>query len=72
MRLELHVDDEFAVDLLSGCPEGGAVLDPFGGSGTTGLVAERLGRNATLVELNPSFADDARRRVATDLFGAVA
>ncbi len=58
--------------ILSGCPEGGLVLDPFGGSGTTGLVAERLRRNATLVELNPSFADDARRRVTTGLFGAVA
>ena len=33
------------------CPEGGTVLDPFGGSGTTGLVADRLKRSAVLIEL---------------------
>jgi DNA modification methylase len=27
--------------ILAGCPEGGTVLDPFGGAGTTGLVADR-------------------------------
>ena len=32
----------------AGCPEDGTVLDPFGGSGTTGLVADRLGRNCLL------------------------
>jgi len=35
----------------------GRVLDPFGGAGTTGLVADRLQRNATLIELNPTYAD---------------
>ena len=39
------------------------VLDPFGGSGTTGLVADQLGRNAILVELNPHYAEMARRRI---------
>jgi DNA modification methylase len=33
--------------ILAGCPKGGTVLDPFGGAGTTGLVADRLGRNAS-------------------------
>jgi len=49
--------------LLSGCPEGGDVLDPFGGAGTTGLVADRLQRNAVLIELNPEYAEFARRRI---------
>ena len=42
--------------VLAGCPVGGVVLDPFGGSGTTGMVALRLGRSATLIELNPAYA----------------
>lgn len=39
------------------------VLDPFGGAGTTGLVADRLQRNAILIELNPEYAEMARRRI---------
>jgi DNA modification methylase len=42
------------------------VLDPFGGAGTTGLVADQLGRDATLIELNPSYAAMARARIADD------
>jgi DNA modification methylase len=41
-------------------------LDPFGGAGTTALVADRLGRDAVLVELNPSYAEMARNRLAGD------
>ncbi len=41
--------------ILAGCPKGGAVLDPFGGSGTTGEVAKKHGRAAILVELNPDY-----------------
>lgn len=52
--------------IKAGCPEGGAVLDPFGGAGTTGLAADRLHRNAVLVELNPAYIDIARRRIAAD------
>jgi adenine-specific DNA-methyltransferase len=37
------------------CPEGGAILDPFAGSGTTGRVAARLGRHATLIERDPRY-----------------
>ena len=33
----------------------GVVLDPFGGAGTTGLVADRLGRDAVLIELNKDY-----------------
>ena len=42
------------------------VLDPFGGAGTTGLVADRLGRDAILIELNEEYAEMARRRIAED------
>ena len=41
--------------VLAGCPPGGTVLDPFGGSGTTGEVAERNGRNSILIELNSDY-----------------
>ncbi len=41
--------------ILAGCPEGGTVLDPFGGSGTTGEVAAGNGRDAILIELNPAY-----------------
>ena len=50
----------------AGCPAGGQVIDPFGGAGTTGLVADRLGRHATLIELNPDYAAIARRRIEGD------
>lgn len=46
----------------AGSPKGGHILDPFGGSGTTGLVAADLGRNATLVEINPAYCRVALSR----------
>lgn len=52
--------------IKAGCPEGGTVLDPFGGSGTTGLVADRLKRNAVLIEINSEYAAMAERRIAGD------
>lgn len=52
--------------ILAGCPKGGTVLDPFGGAGTTGLVADRLGRSAVLIELNPEYAAMAERRIRND------
>lgn len=52
--------------ILAGCPTGGTVLDPFGGAGTTGLVADRLQRNAILVELNQGYAEMARQRICND------
>ena len=52
--------------IKAGCPAGGMVLDPFGGAGTTALVADRLGRNATIIELNPAYADMARDRIRGD------
>ena len=46
----------------AGCPEGGVILDPFMGSGTTALVARRLGRKAIGIELNERYCALARRR----------
>ena len=45
----------------------GTVLDPFGGSGTTGLVANNLGRNAILIELNEEYVEIAKKRLGEDL-----
>ena len=42
------------------------VLDPFGGSGTTALAANRLGRDCTLVELKSEYAALARKRVGRE------
>ena len=39
------------------------MLDPFGGSGTMGLVTDQLASNAVLVELGPQYAEMARRRI---------
>lgn len=60
--------------IAAGCPAGGTVLDPFGGAGTTGLVADRMGRDAILIELNPEYAAMAKRRIQGDspLFAEVA
>lgn len=52
--------------IKAGCPTGGLVLDPFGGAGTTGLVASRLQRDAILIELNPDYAAIAQRRIEGD------
>lgn len=49
--------------ILAGCPEGGTVLDPFGGAGTTGMVALKHRRNAILIELNPEYAYMAQTRI---------
>jgi len=56
--------DLIAPCILAGCPTGGTVLDPFGGSGTTGEVAERHGRKAILIELNPKYIDLMKQRTA--------
>lgn len=58
----------FPKDLISpivqaACPQGGLVLDIFGGSGTTAVVAELFQRQWLLFELNPSYCDIAQRRI---------
>lgn len=49
--------------ILAGCPPGGTVLDPFGGAGTTALVAMQNARNAIIIELNSEYIGMAQRRV---------
>jgi site-specific DNA-methyltransferase (adenine-specific) len=49
--------------VLAGCPEGGVVLDPFMGAGTTGVVAFKNNRNYVGIELNPDYITMAERRI---------
>ena len=49
--------------ILAGCPEGGVVLDPFMGSGTTGMVAAMHQRNFIGFELNPKYCKMAEKRI---------
>ena len=51
--------------VLAGSPRGGMVLDPFGGAGTTALVAMQEGRQSVICELNPEYASLARQRLDT-------
>lgn len=52
--------------IVAGSKIGGAIIDPFGGSGTTGIVANRLGRDATLIELNPEYCALSTQRIKRD------
>ncbi len=55
----------------AGCPADGVVLDPFGGSGTTGMVAQALGRRAVLIDLNGEYLVQAMARNAQTPLGLV-
>jgi DNA modification methylase len=59
--------------IKAGSRPGDTVLDPFGGAGTTGLVAGRLQRSAILIELNSDYVAMAERRIAREagMFSAV-
>jgi len=48
--------------ILLGSHVGDQVLDPFGGSGTTGVAASQLSRKSVLIELNPSYVEKSVRR----------
>lgn len=50
--------------ILAGCPVGGSVIDPFGGSGTTRKVALQNNRECTLIEQNPIYVEIAKSRTA--------
>ena len=53
--------------IKAGCPEGGIVLDPFMGSGTTAIVARKLNRNYIGFELNPNYVSIAENRLEKEL-----
>ena len=57
--------------ILAGSEPGDTVLDPFAGSGTVGVVASRHGRGFVGIELNPEYAEMARRRISGPLFASV-
>jgi DNA modification methylase len=60
--------------IRAGSRPGDTILDPFSGAGTTAMVADRLGRDAIGIELNPAYSAMAHRRVVDDcpLFAEVA
>lgn len=70
------VDEHYAVMperlaqicILAGCPEGGIVLDPFLGSGTTALVARANHCQCIGIELNESYIEIAKKRLRQDVF----
>lgn len=53
--------------ILAGCPSGGAVLDPFFGAGTTGLVAIRNGRRYIGIEMNEEYIEIAKKRLEAEM-----
>lgn len=55
-----------ALCIRAGCPVGGTVLDPFGGSGTVALMAERTQRASIYVDANRKYAAMAKRRLGED------
>jgi DNA modification methylase len=57
----------FFIKLL--CPENGLVIDPFGGSGTTGIAALSLGRNCVLIDNNEQYCEEAVRRLCEEAEG---
>lgn len=52
--------------LKAGCPKDGVVLDPFGGAGTTGIVARFHGHTCHLIELSPDYVAIIERRLASN------
>lgn len=54
--------------ILAGCPASGTVLDPFFGSGTTGIVAAKLHCKCIGVELNESYIEISKRRLSQEVF----
>jgi DNA modification methylase len=50
--------------ILAGCPKGGTVLDPYAGTGTSGIIAAEQGCNFVGIELNPKSHAIAQARVA--------
>lgn len=60
--------EDLIVDCIkAGCPDGGIVLDPFMGAGTTAMVAKKLNRNYIGYELNPEYLKIANKRLYNEI-----
>jgi DNA modification methylase len=59
----VYPPDLVETPIKAGCPEGGVVLDPFMGSGTTAQVARKIGRHFIGIELNPDYVKLARQHL---------
>jgi len=59
----LNIFAELPYNLLLGSKEGDTILDPFMGSGTTGVVAKRYNRNFIGIEINPEYFKWAKERI---------
>src|ERR1700679_30130 len=53
--------------VLAGCPEGGTILDPFSGAGTTALVAKENGRRFVGIELSPEYCKMQVKRLSQEV-----
>jgi len=62
-----YPEDLIVPCILAGCLEGGLVLDPFMGAGTTALVSKKLGRNYVGFELNEEYKNIAEKRLTKTL-----
>lgn len=58
--------------ILAGCPEGGTVLDPFLGSGTTARVANQLKRKVVGIELNAEYLELIKKRTSNNQIRLIA
>lgn len=59
----VYPEELIETPINAGCPEGGIVLDPFFGSGTTGIVAKKNYKNWIGIELNPEYIEMAEKRI---------
>ncbi|RZM02423.1 MAG: site-specific DNA-methyltransferase, partial [Pedobacter sp.] len=55
------------IPLLATCPEDGVAIDPFCGTGTTNIVANRLGRRSIGIDISQDYLDYARQRALTSV-----
>lgn len=70
--LQLEHPNQKPIDLMASlvadyCPPGGTVLDPFAGSGTTGIACQREGRNCILVEQELTYCEIAAKRLEAEI-----
>jgi len=63
LHFAVYPEELIETPIKAGCPKDGIVLDPFMGSGTTGVVAKKLGRNWIGIEINPEYVLMAQKRI---------